>query len=261
MTQVANWIAAGISDTGGKFANSIKETSGKFCHQFRLCCWFRWQIMKTISDCRHLKVNLKAKCYLYYPKVPKQNYLNFSAWRFFSICHRWCTLSREYLRQLSKKIEMAVMVYSDAWGKLIHEKNQKSKISRHCPFKIYGHNLESFRLEVSIYNVYITNQFQTTFAQGRGGGGRGRSKRWKTFVPITPKNSASGNRCKYSCGLHYCNVIETMHNQRTDTGRDSRRILISNWRSIYSTVSIMCNFRAWAKNALRPNIFYCSLKN
>ncbi len=30
---------------------------------------------------------------------------------------------------------MAVMVYSDAWGKLIHEKNQKSKISWHCPFK------------------------------------------------------------------------------------------------------------------------------
>ena len=29
------------------------------------------------------------------------------------------------------------MVYSDAWGKLIHEKNQKSKISWHCPFKYY----------------------------------------------------------------------------------------------------------------------------
>jgi hypothetical protein len=27
------------------------------------------------------------------------------------------------------------------------------------------------RLEVSVYNVYITNQFQTTFAQGEGGGG------------------------------------------------------------------------------------------
>jgi hypothetical protein len=25
-------------------------------------------------------------------------------------------------------------------------------------------------LEVSVYNVYITNQFQTTFAQGGGGG-------------------------------------------------------------------------------------------
>jgi hypothetical protein len=27
------------------------------------------------------------------------------------------------------------MVYSGAWGKLIHEKNLKSKISWHCPFK------------------------------------------------------------------------------------------------------------------------------
>ncbi len=27
------------------------------------------------------------------------------------------------------------MIYSDAWGKMIHEKNQKSKISWHCPFK------------------------------------------------------------------------------------------------------------------------------
>jgi hypothetical protein len=27
------------------------------------------------------------------------------------------------------------MVYSRDWGKLIHEKNQKSKISWHCPFK------------------------------------------------------------------------------------------------------------------------------
>ncbi len=27
------------------------------------------------------------------------------------------------------------MVYSGAWGKLIHEKNQKQKISWHCPFK------------------------------------------------------------------------------------------------------------------------------
>jgi hypothetical protein len=30
--------------------------------------------------------------------------------------------------------------------------------------------LKALRLEVSVYNVYITNQFQTTFAQGRGGG-------------------------------------------------------------------------------------------
>jgi hypothetical protein len=38
-------------------------------------------------------------------------------------------LSCEYLRKFSKKFAMAIMVYSGAWGKLIHEKNQKSKIS------------------------------------------------------------------------------------------------------------------------------------
>jgi hypothetical protein len=36
---------------------------------------------------------------------------------------------RIYLLEFSKKFEMAVVVYSDGRGKLIHEKNQKSKIS------------------------------------------------------------------------------------------------------------------------------------
>ncbi len=35
------------------------------CHQFPLCCWHRWQIIGTISGCIHLKVNLKAKIYIY----------------------------------------------------------------------------------------------------------------------------------------------------------------------------------------------------
>ncbi len=69
--------------------------------------------------------------------------------------------------------------------------------------------LRVFRLEVSLYNVCITNQFQTTFAQGGAGGGgvervksvrrgdieyQGGKKNLKTFgtfVPITSKNSAS----------------------------------------------------------------------
>jgi hypothetical protein len=38
-------------------------------------------------------------------------------------------LSCEYLREFSKKFETAPMVYSGAWGKLIHEKNQKQKMS------------------------------------------------------------------------------------------------------------------------------------
>ncbi len=34
-----------------------------------------------------------------------------------------------------------------------------------------GHNLESSQThEVVVYNVYITNQFQTTFTRGGGGG-------------------------------------------------------------------------------------------
>ncbi len=31
--------------------------------------------------------------------------------------------------RISEKFETALMVYSGAWGKLIHEKNQKQKIS------------------------------------------------------------------------------------------------------------------------------------
>jgi hypothetical protein len=34
----------------------------KICHQ---CQWHRWQIMGTISGCWDLKVNLKAKMYLW----------------------------------------------------------------------------------------------------------------------------------------------------------------------------------------------------
>jgi hypothetical protein len=37
------------------------------CHRYERhrCRWHRWQILATISGCRHLKVNLKAKTYVY----------------------------------------------------------------------------------------------------------------------------------------------------------------------------------------------------
>ncbi len=50
--------------------------------------------------------------------------------KIFSICHWWCTLSCEYLREFSKKFKTALMVYSGAWGKLIHEKKTRSRKSR-----------------------------------------------------------------------------------------------------------------------------------
>jgi hypothetical protein len=69
-------------------------------------------------------------CFLYYPKVTKQNYYNFSDERFFPFATGVVdTLSREYLREFSKKFETVLMEYSGAGGKLIHEKNQKQKIS------------------------------------------------------------------------------------------------------------------------------------
>ncbi len=57
----------------GKFAAGINDTSGKLppvstssaCVVGRRCRWYRWQIMGTISGCRHLTVNLKAKIYIY----------------------------------------------------------------------------------------------------------------------------------------------------------------------------------------------------
>jgi hypothetical protein len=48
-------------------------------------------------------------------------------WPRFAV--RWCTLTREHLREFSKKFETVLMEYSGAGGKLIHEKNQKQKIS------------------------------------------------------------------------------------------------------------------------------------
>ncbi len=79
------WQCHWHRDTGGKFATGINDTGGKFCHQFRLCCWHhwqichrcqrfwhRWQIMGTISGCRHLKVNLKAKIYIYVNSTTKR---------------------------------------------------------------------------------------------------------------------------------------------------------------------------------------------
>ncbi len=98
-------FAAGIVDTGGKLAtgvNNTRGTGGKICHRCRWyrCHWHRWQICHR---CR---------------------------W------HRWCTLTCKYLREFSKKFEMILMLLSGAWGKVIHEKNLKQKISWHCPFKL-----------------------------------------------------------------------------------------------------------------------------
>ncbi len=93
------------------------------CHR---CQRHQWQNMVTISGCRLLKVNLKAKIYIFVnsttQRCPNKIIKNFCL-KIFSICHRcqrhrWCTLSRENLRTFSKKFEMVMMVYlGDSWKK------------------------------------------------------------------------------------------------------------------------------------------------
>jgi hypothetical protein len=51
--------------------------------------------------------------------------------------------------------------------------------------RFLGIILRVLRLEVSVYNVYITNPFQTTVAQGGGGGGRGEKN---PLVEVTVKS-------------------------------------------------------------------------
>jgi hypothetical protein len=49
--------------------------------------------------------------------------------------------------------------------------NSRSRIHEHTiSLRFLGIILKVLRLEVSTFNVYITNQFQTTFGWERGGG-------------------------------------------------------------------------------------------
>jgi hypothetical protein len=50
-------------------------------------------------------------------------------WQICHQCHwyRRCTLTCECLREFSKKIEMTLMIFSGAWGKMIYEKTWSKK--------------------------------------------------------------------------------------------------------------------------------------
>ena len=98
--------------------------------------------METVSGCRLLKVNLEATIYIYVnsttQRCPKKIIKIFLIKDFFHLLpvsttpvvhlELWISL------RIFEKIGNALMFYSGAWGKLIHEKNQKSKILWHHPF-------------------------------------------------------------------------------------------------------------------------------
>jgi hypothetical protein len=94
--------------------------------------------MGTISGCRYFKVNLKAKLYVYVnstiQRCPNKIIKTFLIEDFFHL-PPVVNIELRISTRIFEKFETALMVYSGAWGKLIHEKNQKSKISWRCPFK------------------------------------------------------------------------------------------------------------------------------
>ncbi len=81
-TTVANFSTSfpSVVDTGGKFATGVNDTSGKDTggNLSPVSTTLGKLVEKLISGCRYLKVNLKAKIYIYdqsyYPKLSQQNY-------------------------------------------------------------------------------------------------------------------------------------------------------------------------------------------
>ncbi len=88
-------FAAGVVDTGGKFATGVVDTGGNFA-----AC-----VVDTGGKFATGVVDTGGQPWA----------ANISA-------------------NFRKKFETAQMVYLGAWGKLLHEKNHKQKISWHCPF-------------------------------------------------------------------------------------------------------------------------------
>ncbi len=89
MTPLANW-------------HRYQRHRRQICHR---CHWHRWQIIGTISGCRHLKLNLKAKLYIYASSTtqrwPNKIIKTFLIEDFF---HSMQTLSCEYLREFSRLV-------------------------------------------------------------------------------------------------------------------------------------------------------------
>jgi hypothetical protein len=93
--------------------------------------------MGLISGCRYLKVNLKAKMFIYVnstiQRCPNKIIKIFLIEDFFHLPPVSSTavvnLELRIFRKFSKKFETVLMGYSEAGGKLIDEKNQKQKIS------------------------------------------------------------------------------------------------------------------------------------
>jgi hypothetical protein len=96
----------------------------------------------------------------FFPQAPKYTikaisnfFKNFR--RNLQICHRcrWYNGAPWFANisaNFSKNIEITLTLFSGAWGKMIHEKNLKQKISWHCPFQLI--------LSVDVLSIIFCNE-------------------------------------------------------------------------------------------------------
>ncbi len=138
LLQVFSWITFpqvlenNIRVISNVFKSLQRYTQVKLHHRYNWCCWYqwqichqcqryqrqicrrfqrhRWQIMGTKPGCRHLKVNVKAKAYIYvnstFQRCPNKIINIFLIEDLFHLplmsTTLGCTLSCEYLRKLNK---------------------------------------------------------------------------------------------------------------------------------------------------------------
>ncbi len=119
--------------------------------------------MGTISGCRYLKVNLRQKFInmltLLFKGVPTK-LLKFFWLKIFSFAMTpVVNLELRICLRIFEKIRNGPNGILRGWGKLIHEKNQKSKISWHCPFKT--------KVLLASKHLYMGLTFGTEKAMGR----------------------------------------------------------------------------------------------
>jgi hypothetical protein len=89
--------------------------------------------MASASGCRHLKVNLKAKSYIYVNsttlRCPNKVIKIFLIEDFSHLPPVTTTPVVHLEPRIFDKFEMAVMVHSGAWGKLIQEKKVENLVA------------------------------------------------------------------------------------------------------------------------------------
>ncbi len=123
-------ISKNVTESYGSYGSGSGSSSTTLGRRY---CWHRWQVCHR---CQQHKGNW---------------------WKNLPPVSLTPVVHLDYFREFSKKFEMILMLLSGAWGKVIHEKNLKQKISWHClfntPYKIQNVELKQCR-EASTYLIW-----------------------------------------------------------------------------------------------------------